>query len=115
MWPRWSVWWFYLFWLPNFLNRTYHVGLANIGGSLIGVRGLCNWINQRTLDVGIVHQARLGGAEGSPTAMLVWAIAVTEIISVPEAVFRLWLTVTLVGIAARTVKQLESIENTGGI
>ena len=25
------VWWFYLFWLPGFLNRTYGVDLSNLG------------------------------------------------------------------------------------
>src|SRR5580765_11090 len=29
------VWWFYLFWLPGFLNRTYNVDLSNLGLPLV--------------------------------------------------------------------------------
>ncbi len=31
------VWWFYLFWLPSFLHRAYHIDLAHIGVPLVVV------------------------------------------------------------------------------
>src|SRR5579883_195550 len=33
------VWWFYLFWIPGFLNSTYHVDLTSIGLPLITIYG----------------------------------------------------------------------------
>jgi ACS family hexuronate transporter-like MFS transporter len=31
------VWWFYLFWLPKFLDAHYHIGLSHLGPPLIAV------------------------------------------------------------------------------
>ena len=31
------IWWFYLFWLPDFLNKTYHLDLSNFGPPLIAI------------------------------------------------------------------------------
>lgn len=95
------VWWFYLFWLPGFLNRTYGVDLSNLGlplviiyqASMVGSIG-GGWISSTLIKRGwTVNRAR-------KTAMLMCAVAVTSAIFVSRTGGNLWLTVTLVSIAA---------------
>jgi MFS transporter, ACS family, aldohexuronate transporter len=95
------VWWFYLFWLPGFLNQTYHVDLSNLGpplvviytASMVGSIG-GGWISSAMIKRGwTVNRAR-------KTAMLICAVAVTSAIFVGQTGGNLWLAVTLVSIAA---------------
>ncbi len=95
------VWWFYLFWLPNFLHNAYHVELAHIGAPLITVYAASavgsiggGWLSSFLIEHGSpVQKAR-------KVAMLVCALAVTAVIFVPEVSSSLWWTVALIGIAA---------------
>ena len=95
------VWWFYLYWLPGFLNSTYKLDLSHLGlpivviyqastvGSVFG-----GWLSSTMLRRGFtVNRAR-------KTAMLVCAISVTSAIFVANAGGNLWLAVGLVSIAA---------------
>jgi ACS family hexuronate transporter-like MFS transporter len=34
-----SIWWFYLFWLPGFLDDKYHLGLSHMGVPLMAIYG----------------------------------------------------------------------------
>jgi ACS family hexuronate transporter-like MFS transporter len=95
------VWWFYLFWLPGFLNRTYGVDLSNLGlpliviyqASMVGSIG-GGWMSSAMIKRGwTVNRAR-------KTTMLICAVAVTSAIFVSKTGGNLWLTVTLVSIAA---------------
>ncbi len=95
------VWWFYLFWLPGFLNRTYGVDLSNLGlplvviyqASMVGSIG-GGWMSSAMIKHGwTVNRAR-------KTAMLICAVAVTSAIFVGQTGGNLWLAVTLVSIAA---------------
>ena len=94
-------WWFYLDWLPGFLNSTYKLDLSHLGlpivviyqastvGSVFG-----GWLSSTMLRRGFtVNRAR-------KTAMLVCAISVTSAIFVANAGGNLWLAVGLVSIAA---------------
>jgi ACS family hexuronate transporter-like MFS transporter len=95
------VWWFYLFWLPGFLNRAYSIDLSNLGlplvvvyqASTIGSIG-GGWISSSLLKRGWT----LNGAR--KTAMLICATAVTAVIFVANAGGNMWLAVALVSIAA---------------
>lgn len=95
------VWWFYLFWLPGFLNKTYELDLTQLGPPLITVYLSADfgsvfggWLSSRLLKLGwSPNRAR-------KTAMLVCAIAVTAVIFVMYAGGNLWLAVALVSIAA---------------
>ena len=77
------VWWFYLFWLPGFLNRSYGIDLSNLGlplvvvyqASTIGSIG-GGWISSALLNRGW----KLNAAR--KTAMLICALAVTPVIFV---------------------------------
>ncbi len=95
------VWWFYLFWLPGFLNNVYKVDLSHLGlplivvyqastvGSLFG-----GWLSSTMIRRGYtVNRAR-------KTAMLTCAVAVTAAIFVGNAGGNMWLAVGLVSIAA---------------
>lgn len=95
------VWWFYLFWLPDFLHRKYGVDLLHLGAPLIAVYAASavgsiagGWLSSALLSRGwMVGRAR-------KTAMLVCALCVGAVIFVPQAAGNLWLTVALIGIAA---------------
>lgn len=95
------VWWFYLFWLPGFLNRTYGLDLSSIGlpiivvyqASAVGSIG-GGWIPAMLVKRGWrPNRAR-------EAAMLICALAVTCVIFVMWARANLWLAVALVSIAA---------------
>jgi len=95
------VWWFFLFWLPGFLNRSYGVDLSNLGlplvviyqASMVGSIG-GGWMSSAMIKYGwTVNRSR-------KTAMLICALAVTSAIFVSQTGGNLWLTVALVSIAA---------------
>jgi ACS family hexuronate transporter-like MFS transporter len=95
------VWWFYLYWLPGFLNTTYGLDLTHLGPPLIAV--------YVSADIGSIGGGwlptlflRRGWGMGSARkgAMLVCALLVLSVIGVMFAGRHLWLAVTLISIAA---------------
>ena len=95
------VWWFYLFWLPGFLNRTYGVDLSNLGLPLVVIYQASmvvsiggGWMSSAMIKHGwTVNRAR-------KTAMLICAVAVTSAIFIGKTGGNMWLAVTLISIAA---------------
>lgn len=94
------VWWFYLFWLPNFLNAKYGLDLIHLGAPLVAIYAgsalgsiFGGWLSSFLLKRGW----RVGAAR--KTAMLVCALCVVSVIYVPHAGGNLWLTVGLISIA----------------
>jgi ACS family hexuronate transporter-like MFS transporter len=94
------AWWFYLFWLPGFLNRIYGLDLAHLGlpiivvyqASTVGSIG-GGWISAALLRRGWPpNRAR-------ELAMLICAVAATSVIFVGTARGNMWLAVALVGVA----------------
>jgi ACS family hexuronate transporter-like MFS transporter len=95
------VWWFYLYWLPGFLNKEYAVNLTDLGPPLIAIYLAADvgsigggWISSFLISRGM----SLNGAR--KTAMLVCAVAVTAAIFVGSTGGNLWAAVVLVSIAA---------------
>jgi len=94
------IWWVYLFWLPDFLNRNYGLDLKNIGWPLITVYLIADigsvgggWISSALIKRGVtVNRSR-------KTAMLICALSVVPIIFAAKA-SNLWVAVLLVGLAA---------------
>jgi len=93
------IWWFYLFWLPKFLDTRFHVNLANIAAPLIVIYLMA--------DVGSVFGGWLSGAlikrgmtinKGRKTTMLVAALVIVPTMLAPLA-SNLWLAVVIVGVA----------------
>lgn len=94
------IWWFYLFWVPDFLQRTHNLGLMKIGlpilviyvisdaGSVIG-----GWLSSSLIRRGFsVNTAR-------KAALLLCAISVTPIVFAYR-VDSMWGAVLLIGLAA---------------
>lgn len=95
-----SVWWFYLFWFPLFLNDRFGVDLKGIGLPLITVYLLADvgsvlggWLSSRMIGNGrSVNAAR-------KATMLICGICILPVTMAP-VVSGEWLAVILVGIAA---------------
>jgi ACS family hexuronate transporter-like MFS transporter len=94
------VWWFFIFWIPSFLNRTYQVDLLSLGPPLLVI--------YLAADVGSIGGGwifKLLSARGwaptraRKTAMLTCAIAAVPVVTL-LFVDTLWLAVALVGLAA---------------
>ena len=94
------VWWLYLFWIPDFLNRNYGINLNTIGLPLVAIYLIA--------DVGSIGGGWLSSAfikrgwsvnAGRKTAMLVCALAVLPMAFASRAT-DLWAAVALVGLAA---------------
>ncbi len=94
------IWWFYLFWVPDFLERKHGVHLAQIGlpitviyvisdiGSVAG-----GWFSSFLIQRGVSVNA------GRKIAMLVCAISIVPIVFAYR-VSGLWPAVLLIGLAA---------------
>jgi ACS family hexuronate transporter-like MFS transporter len=96
------LWWFYMFWLPGFLNRSYGIDLSNLGlpvvlqASTIGSIG-GGWISSTLLKRGWTLNA------ARKTAMLICALSVTRS-CLSRAPAAIWLAVALVSVAAPRIK-----------
>jgi ACS family hexuronate transporter-like MFS transporter len=93
------IWWMFLFWLPDFFAKRYHLDLKSFGPPLVAVYLLS--------DVGSVSGGWLSGAlmkrgfslnAGRKTAMAICAVLVTPIALAMYA-DNLWLAVGIVGLA----------------
>jgi ACS family hexuronate transporter-like MFS transporter len=94
------VWWFYLYWLPKFLDARFGVKLSSVALPLIVIYLLA--------DVGSVFGGWLGGAfiargwsvnAGRKTTMLIAALLIVPTMYAPRAE-SLWTAVMIVGVAA---------------
>ncbi len=93
------VWWFFLFWLPKFLDAEYGLTLLGLGPPLIAIYVFADvgsiaggWIAGRFIRRGwSVNRAR-------KTAMLLCALCVVPVIFAAKA-DNLWLAVALIGLA----------------
>lgn len=94
------VWWVYLFWIPDFLNRNYQVNLLGMMVPLLIIYNAATvgsigggWLSSSLIRRGWSINA------SRKTAMLVCALAVTPIVFASKAP-NLWVAVALVGLAA---------------
>lgn len=93
------VWWFFLFWLPKFLNTNHGLALTQLGPPLVVIyNAACvgsiggGWLAARFLKAGwSVNRAR-------KTAMLICALAIMPIVAAAN-VQSLWAAVALVSLA----------------
>ena len=94
------VWWLYLFWIPDFLNRLYGLNIKQMGMPIVTIYLITDvgsigggWLSSFLIKRGwSINAAR-------KTAMLICAIAVTPIVFAPQ-VNNLWAAVLLVSLAA---------------
>jgi MFS transporter, ACS family, hexuronate transporter len=94
------IWWFYLFWIPGFLQREHGLALLKIGPPIVVIYIMADvgsvaggWLSSSLIKHGqTVNAAR-------KWAMLVCAICVVPIVFAPR-VSALWGAVLLIGLAA---------------
>ena len=94
------IWWFYLFWVPDFLQRKHGLALAQIGLPLVIIYLISDvgsigggWISSTLIHRGTsVNRAR-------KLAMLICALTVVPIVFAYDAQ-NLWVAVVLIGMAA---------------
>jgi MFS transporter, ACS family, hexuronate transporter len=94
------IWWVYLFWLPDFLNKQHGLDLKNFGIPLAVIYIIADigsvgggWISSMLIKRGWTINA------SRKTAMLICALAVVPIIFA-SITSSLWVAVILIGIAA---------------
>jgi ACS family hexuronate transporter-like MFS transporter len=94
------IWWFYLYWLPKFLNKTYGLTIGDVGLPLIVIYMMTSvgsigggWLSSILIKRGmVVNRSR-------KLAMLICAVCVVPIITASIA-SSLWMAVGLIGLAA---------------
>src|SRR6266496_1820319 len=93
------VWWFYLFWIPDFLHRTHGLAIMQLGLPVLVIYVIADagsvaggWLSSTLIQHGWSVNA------GRKTAMLVCALAVLPIFIVPK-VHSVWEVVLLLGLA----------------
>ena len=93
------IWWFFLFWLPKFLNQTYGLTLTGLGLPLVVIYVSADigsigggWLSSMLIKRGWSVNA------GRKTAMLLCALCVVPIVLAVRA-SSLWLAVGLIALA----------------
>jgi ACS family hexuronate transporter-like MFS transporter len=94
------IWWFYLFWLPGWLNKTYAIDLKRLGPPVVVVYVMATVGSI----LGGYLSSRLLGRGATPnrarkTALLICACGVVPVLLVVKA-SGVWVAVLLVGLAA---------------
>jgi ACS family hexuronate transporter-like MFS transporter len=94
------IWWFYLFWVPGFLQKEHGLNLLHLGLPLAAIYLISDlgsvaggWISSRLIQRGFSVNG------GRKTAMLICAVCVVPIVYAYRA-SGLWETVLLIGLAA---------------
>lgn len=95
------VWWFYLYWLPGFLSRTYGLDLTHLGPPLVVVYFMTGfgsigggWLSSTLLKRGwTVNSAR-------KTTLFICACCALPVVLVMLTGGRMWYAVALVSLAA---------------
>ncbi len=94
------IWWVYLFWLPDFLNKQYGLSLKDFGPPLVVIYVIADigsigggWLSSRFIKNGwSVNKAR-------KIAMLICALCVVPVVFAP-LVQNMWTAVLLISLAA---------------
>jgi len=91
------VWWFYIFWIPRYLQSTFHLTLGTSSAPVVAIYVIScvgsvagGWLSSVMLKRGrSVNASR-------KTAMLICALSVAPVALVPQAT-NMWVVVALVG------------------
>ncbi len=94
------IWWVYLFWLPDFLNKKHGLGLQDFGLPLVVIYLIADigsigggWLSSNLIKRGWSIN------RGRKTAMLICAVCVVPIVFASQT-SNLWVAVLLIGLAA---------------
>jgi ACS family hexuronate transporter-like MFS transporter len=94
------IWWFYLYWIPNFLRQKHGLDLSTVGPPLIAIYLIADvgsigggWLSSSFIKRGwSINRSR-------KIAMLICALSVVPVVFVSQ-VTNLWVAVSLIGLAA---------------
>jgi MFS transporter, ACS family, aldohexuronate transporter len=94
------IWWFYLYWLPKFLNKTYGLNITQLGLPLIAIYMMTTvgsvgggWLSSAFINRGMtINRAR-------KLVMLICALLILPIMAA-SGLSNMWLAVSLIGLAA---------------
>jgi ACS family hexuronate transporter-like MFS transporter len=94
------IWWFYLFWAPDFLQRRHGLHLSQIGVPLMVIYLVSDIgsVGGGWLSSWLIHRGASINA-GRKTAMMICAVAVVPVVFA-DRVAGLWSAVLLIGLAA---------------
>jgi ACS family hexuronate transporter-like MFS transporter len=94
------IWWFYLFWLPRYLQATFHLSLTANRLPVVVVYSISiiGSVGGGLLSSALIKRGKTTN-RARKTTMLLCALAVTPVFAAPF-VHHLWLVVGLVGVAA---------------
>jgi len=94
------IWWFYLFWVPDFLQRQHGLALLQLGPPIVVIYLMADvgsigggWISSRLIHHGVSVNA------SRKTAMLICALSVLPIVFAPRLAST-WSAVFVIGLAA---------------
>lgn len=94
------IWWFYLYWLPKFLNKQYGLDLATLGPPLVVIYTMTTvgsigggWLSGSLLKRGWSLNA------SRKTALLICALCVVPVVFAARA-SNVWVATLLIGLAA---------------
>lgn len=93
------IWWFFLFWLPDFLGRTYGLDLRTFGPPIVAIYLLSDvgsigggWFSSMLMKRGMSLNA------ARKTAMFICALCALPVMLAPSA-SNLWVAVGIIGLA----------------
>ena len=93
------IWWFYLFWIPDFLQKKHGLALLQVGLPLVVIYVMADvgsiaggWFSSSLIRRGKTVN------RGRKTAMLICALCVVPIVFAPTASSK-WMAVLLIGLA----------------
>ncbi len=94
------IWWFYLFWLPRYLQGTFHLNLTQSEAPVVAIYvvSIAGSVGGGWIPAALLKRGR-GLNFARKTAMLICALAVVPVVSAPY-LHHLWLVVGVVGLAA---------------
>ena len=94
------IWWFYLFWLPKFLHKTYGLDITNLGLPLLVIYTIISFgsVGGGWLSSFLIRR-EMPVLKSRETVMLVCGMCVLPIIAASSA-SNLWIAVGLIGLAA---------------
>jgi MFS transporter, ACS family, hexuronate transporter len=93
------IWWFFLFWLPDFLGKTYGMNIKQFGPPLVAIYLLSDvgsigggWLSSAMMKRGMSLNA------ARKTAMLLCALCALPIVFAAQA-SNVWIAVLIIGLA----------------
>jgi MFS transporter, ACS family, hexuronate transporter len=97
------IWWFYLFWLPDFFESTYHLKItaASWPVALVYIVSIAGSIAGGWLPLHLIQQRKWEVRKARKFSMFIYAVCVVPILfALLLGAINMWLAVAVIGLAA---------------